>query len=289
MVFQSYAIWPHMTVGENVAFPLKAQKYPRAEIAERVARALALVGMDGYQKRPGPLLSGGQQQRVALARALAPEPRVLLLDEPFSNLDAKLREQMRLEVKLLQRRLGIAVVFVTHDQVEALSLSDQIAVMRDGRIQQLGSPMDLYQSPSNEFVRDFVGKTVLFRGDVETVDAAGELTVKVSGSGCRVKGRSSVEASMEVGAPVHLGVRPEDIKIVSATSSAPLAGAIAGIARTALFFGERVEYQVEVPGQDAVAIYGARHEPIPEGSGVWLELRDTLHSVWRDDAADSEP
>jgi len=287
MVFQSYAIWPHMTVAQNVAFPLKAQKYPRAEIADRVARALALVGMDGYQKRPGPLLSGGQQQRVALARALAPEPRVLLLDEPFSNLDAKLREQMRLEVKLLQKRLGIAVVFVTHDQVEALSLSDQIAIMRDGRIQQLGRPLDLYEAPSNEFVRDFVGKTVLFRGSVEAVDSSGELTVVLSGSECRVTGRSSVGASMGVGTPVHLGVRPEDIKIASAALPPDPAGAIAGIAHTALFVGERVEYQVEVPGQDAIVIYGTRYEPIPEGSGVWLKLRGTSHSVWRAEAADS--
>jgi ABC-type Fe3+/spermidine/putrescine transport system ATPase subunit len=288
MVFQSYAIWPHMTVGQNVAFPLKVQKYPKAEIAERVARALALVGMDGYQKRPGPLLSGGQQQRVALARALAPEPRVLLLDEPFSNLDAKLREQMRLEVKLLQKRLGIAVIFVTHDQVEALSLSDQIAIMKQGRIQQLGRPMDLYERPANEFVRDFVGKTLLFLGTVEDVDASGELTVVLSGSECRVTGRSSVASSMEAGTPVHLGVRPEDIKIARATSAAAPTGVIVGTAHTALFAGERVEYQVEVEGQNAIIIYGTRYEPIPEGSGVWLKLRGTSHGVWPAEVADSE-
>jgi len=125
MVFQSYAIWPHMTVAENVAFPLKARRFPRKEIKDRVRRALDLVGMAGFEDRPGPLLSGGQQQRVAFARALVTEPRLLLLDEPFSNLDAKLREQMRLSVKLLQKRLNIALLFVTHDQIEALSLSSE--------------------------------------------------------------------------------------------------------------------------------------------------------------------
>src|SRR5207248_1331118 len=151
MVFQAYAIWPHMTVEENVAFPLKARKFPRNEIKPRVRDALELVGMGGFEKRPGPLLSGGQQQRVALARALVTEPRILLLDEPFSNLDVKLREQMRVEVKLLQKRLNIAVLFVTHDQIEALSLSDRIAVMNAGQIQQQGHPRLLYEAPVNEF------------------------------------------------------------------------------------------------------------------------------------------
>jgi len=155
MVFQSYAIWPHMTVAENVAFPLKARRFPRKEIGDRVRRVLELVGMSGYEDRPGPLLSGGQQQRVAFARALVTEPRVLLLDEPFSNLDAKLREQMRIQVKLLQKRLSIALLFVTHDQIEALSLSNRIALMNFGVVQQQGDPRLLYEQPVNEFVRDF--------------------------------------------------------------------------------------------------------------------------------------
>ena len=168
MVFQSYAIWPHMTVAENVAFPLKARRFPKKEIKERVLRALDLVGLAGYEDRPGPLLSGGQQQRVAFARALVTEPRVLLLDEPFSNLDAKLREQMRISVKLLQKRLNIAMLFVTHDQIEALSLSNRIALMNFGVVQQQGDPRLLYEEPVNEFVRDFVGRTLLFKGKVQT-------------------------------------------------------------------------------------------------------------------------
>ncbi|MCH8973746.1 MAG: ABC transporter ATP-binding protein, partial [Chloroflexi bacterium] len=152
MVFQSYAIWPHMTVEQNVAFPLKTRHMGRKEIKDRVANVLELVGMPGLEKRPGPLLSGGQQQRVALARALVTEPRVLLLDEPFSNLDAKLREQMRAELKHLQKRLNIAVLFVTHDQIEALSLSTGIALMNLGVVQQRGHPRLLYEEPANEFV-----------------------------------------------------------------------------------------------------------------------------------------
>lgn len=155
MVFQSYAIWPHMTVGENVAFPLRVRGKAKAEIRERVARTLELVGLPGMEARPAPALSGGQQQRVALARALIVEPRVLLLDEPFSNLDAKLREQMREELKILQARLRFAVLFVTHDQSEALNLSNKIAVMNHGSIQQCGSPRSVVETPANEFVRDF--------------------------------------------------------------------------------------------------------------------------------------
>ena len=191
MVFQSYAIWPHMTVAENVAFPLKARKFPRGEIKDRVRRALELVGMAGYEERPAPLLSGGQQQRVAFARALVNEPRVLLLDEPFSNLDAKLREQMRIEVKLLQKRLNIAVLFVTHDQIEALSLSNRIALMNFGVVQQLGDPRLLYEQPANEFVRDFVGKTLLFKGKVQTSNPAGQLAIALEGArDCVVFGRT---------------------------------------------------------------------------------------------------
>src|SRR5258708_275427 len=166
---------------ESVAFRLKAQKKMRAsEVKARVDQARERVGMGGYQKRPAPRLSGGQQQRVALARAVVAEPRVLLLDEPFSNLDAKLREAMRVEVKLLQKRLGVAVLFVTHDQTEALGLSDRIAVMKLGVVQQFGSPRHLYEQPANEFVRDFVGKTILFRGTIVSRDDDG-VAVRLDG------------------------------------------------------------------------------------------------------------
>ncbi len=281
MVFQSYAIWPHMTVEENVAFPLKARRFPRAEIKPRVRQALELVGMAGYEKRPGPLLSGGQQQRVALARALVTEPRILLLDEPFSNLDAKLREQMRIEVKLLQKRLNIAVLFVTHDQVEALSLSNRIALMNFGVIQQQGNPRLLYEEPANEFVRDFVGKTLLLNGVVQSSNPAGHIAIALAGAGdCVVFGRSYALDRIPPGRSVSIGVRPEDVQILPATFSQPPAGMIGGEVRAALFTGERVEYQVEVEAQGTLVIYGDRHEAIDEGTRIWLKLRPDGHTAW---------
>jgi len=180
-----------MTVAENVAFPLQSHKVPRREIKDRVHRVLELVSMDGFEDRPGPLLSGGQQQRVAIARALVMEPSLLLLDEPFSNLDAKLREQMRLEVKLLQKRLEMAVLLVTHDQIEALSLSNHIALMNFGVVQQQGSPQMLYETPKNEFVRDFLGKTLLFKGRVQSSNPEGQVAVALEGaSNCMTSTRT---------------------------------------------------------------------------------------------------
>ncbi len=170
MVFQSYAIWPHMSVFENVAYPLKLRGVRGRAMHERVARVLELVGLDGLERRPATLLSGGQMQRLALCRALVYEPDLLLLDEPFSNLDAKLREQMRIELKFLQRRLGITVLFVTHDQIEALSLSNRIAVMSRGRAEQIGPPRSLYEEPASAFVRDFLGQTVILKGHARRRD-----------------------------------------------------------------------------------------------------------------------
>ena len=159
MVFQNYAVWPHMTVGENVGFPLKMKGVPRKEIEERTQKILEIVGLQQLGSRPAPLLSGGQQQRVALARALVFEPQVLLLDEPLSNLDARLREELRFELKELQRRLGITTVLVTHDQKEAMVLADRIIVMNAGCIEQVGRPMTVYQQPSTAFVLEFLGAT----------------------------------------------------------------------------------------------------------------------------------
>lgn len=289
MVFQSYAIWPHMTVEENVAFPLQARKFPRAEIGQRVRQALDLVGMAGFEKRPGPLLSGGQQQRVALARALVNEPRVLLLDEPFSNLDAKLREQMRLEVKLLQKRLNVAVLFVTHDQVEALSLSDRIAVMNFGVVQQQGSPRLLYEQPTNEFVRDFVGKTLLLKGKVQSANPSGQLAVAIDGApNCVVFGRTYHPEGLESGQEVYVGVRPEDVEITPASGSDVPSGMIGATVEAALFIGERIEYQLEVAGQRSMVVYGQRHQPVEEGGKVWLKPRPEGHSAWPTDWAEAE-
>ena len=180
MVFQNYALFPHMPVAENVAFPLEMRRMGQAQIKERVAKALALVGLAGYEKRYPRQLSGGQQQRVALARAVVFEPPLLLLDEPFGALDRKLREQMQLEVKRLQRQLGITALFVTHDQEEALVLSDRIAVMNLGRIEQIGTPFEIYAQPVNRFVADFIGESNLYRGTVSAV-AQDRLTAEAEG------------------------------------------------------------------------------------------------------------
>jgi iron(III) transport system ATP-binding protein len=284
MVFQSYAVWPHMTVEQNVAFPLKAHRCPQREVKERVRQVLELVGMAGLEDRPGPLLSGGQQQRVAIARALVLEPSVLLLDEPFSNLDAKLREQMRLEVKLLQKRLNMAVLLVTHDQIEALSLSDRIALMNFGEIQQQGSPQQLYENPANEFVRDFVGKTLLFKGIVQSSNPSGQVAVALEGApDAVIFGRSYDTDGLQTGSSAYIAVRPEDVEILRTTSRDVPSGMIGGSVQTTLFLGEHIEYQVEVDGQGVILVGGDRHDPIEEDSSVWLRLRPDGHSAWASD------
>jgi iron(III) transport system ATP-binding protein len=280
MVFQSYAIWPHMTVGQNVAFPLHSQKYPRAEIKDRVATALELVGMGGFEKRGGPHLSGGQQQRVALARALVTEPRILLLDEPFSNLDAKLREQMRIEVKQLQERLKIAVLFVTHDQEEALSLSDRIALMRGGVIMQEGGPRELYERPEHPFVRDFLGTTLLLSGTVAEIRDGDQVSVRVEGGRqCLVSGFCQPEHGLQPGEQVIVGTRPEDIEIIRPSGEVP-DDVVEGTALSALFLGDQIEYQVEVQGRK-ILLRGDRHFPVEAGGPVWLRPWPQGHSIWR--------
>ena len=164
MVFQSYAVWPHMTVAQNVGFPLRMRKVRRAERRRRVEEILAVTGLADYAERPATMLSGGQQQRVALARALIYTPDLLLLDEPLSNLDAKLRTQMRREIRRLNQELGVTMLFVTHDQDEALSLADRLAVMNKGKVEQIGTPMDLYERPATPFVRDFLGRLIVVEG-----------------------------------------------------------------------------------------------------------------------------
>jgi putative spermidine/putrescine transport system ATP-binding protein len=199
MVFQNYALFPHLTVARNVAFPLEMRNAPRGEIEQRVAEALALVELKGFEKRLPRQLSGGQQQRVALARAIVFNPRLLLLDEPFGALDRKLRETMQLEVRRLQRRLGLTTIFITHDQEEALVLSDRIAVMNKGAIQQVASTTEIYERPANDFVADFVGESNIFHG---TVTEVGSVTLE---SGRRLL----ITHPAPVGSRVGVMMRPE--------------------------------------------------------------------------------
>jgi iron(III) transport system ATP-binding protein len=279
MVFQSYAIWPHMTVEENVAFALKIRHTPPVEIQARVAAALDLVGMGGLGRRPAPLLSGGQQQRVALARALVTNPRILLLDEPFSNLDAKLREQMRVELKLLQKRLNVTVLFVTHDQTEALNLSDRIVLMNAGQVQQQGPPRLLYYQPASEFARDFIGKVALFPARVEAIDDAGRIAVTLDGAGDRMTLAPAMPGlAWRVGQAAQVAVRPEKLRV--APSAASPARGLRGAIEAALFSGDRMEYQIRLDGQGTVLAYGDGLDALDEGAAVALTFRPDDATLW---------
>ena len=210
-MFQNYALFPHMTVFDNVAYGLKMEKRPKQEIRQRVDDALAMVQLENFAGRKPHQLSGGQQQRVAIARAVIKRPRLLLLDEPLSALDYKLRRTMQVQLKRLQRELGITFVFVTHDQEEALSMSDRVVVLRDGRVQQLGTPREIYERPANLFTARFVGETNLFPGVLEKVGVE-EITVDVQGYR-RTMGLPSF--TCEVGQQIHVMLRPEDIRVLA--------------------------------------------------------------------------
>src|SRR6058998_780906 len=235
MVFQNYALFPHLTVFENIAFGLRLRGQPRDDVADRVRLMLDLVQLAGFEDRYPAQLSGGQQQRVAIARALVIEPRLLLLDEPLSNLDAKLRLEMRAEIKRLHADLGLTSIYVTHDQAAALSLSDRIVVMREGRVMQVGTPADIHDRPRNRFVADFVG----YRNVIPvTVTARGvDGMVTAEGAGLRVRGRSDVGP----GGAVLAAVRPEDLRLTDDTGAASVAR---GTVRLVEYQGR--EYDVEV-------------------------------------------
>jgi iron(III) transport system ATP-binding protein len=281
MVFQAYAIWPHMTVAQNVAFPLRAHGYVRKNIRKRVSEVLELVGLAGLEDRQAPLLSGGQQQRVALARAIVTEPHVLLLDEPFSNLDVKLREQMRVEMKLLQERVGVAVLFVTHDQTEALALSDRIAIMQGGVIQQQGSPEELYQQPSTAFTRDFIGSTLLFTGTLTEAMPADRFCVAVDTLGsCVLTAHTYGGTTIANGSAVSLAVRPENVDVTAAEGEARPDNSIEATVVTSLFMGDRLDHQVDVPGQGRRVVSGHTSMPFERGTKVYLRFKGDNHTVW---------
>jgi ABC-type Fe3+/spermidine/putrescine transport system ATPase subunit len=273
MVFQSYAIWPHLSVFDTVAYPLAVRKVPRAQIAERVSAMLRLVGLEGYETRLAPMLSGGQQQRVALARALVYEPDVLLLDEPFSNLDVQLREQMRLELKLLQRRVGVTVILVTHDQHEALSLSHRIAVIQGGRVEQLATPYELYERPATPFVRDFIGASLKLSGKLIR-DNAVELP-----DGTVIEGRAAGGEAATVGAPALASIRPETIVVTSEGGANTVAATIVAL----LFIGDRYECVLEIGGAEVPCFLPrvTGQAPYAEGSRIHLHLPPDSVSLWR--------
>jgi len=268
MVFQNYALWPHMTVRRNVAFGLEEKRVPRNEINERVNAALELVGLSDLADRRPSQLSGGQQQRVALARTIVIEPQVLLLDEPLSNLDAKLRIQMRRELRQLQRKLSLTTIFVTHDQEEANSTADRIAVMNDGIVQQVGSPMDLYDRPANLFVAGFLGVANVVEGTVTLQE--GKALFRSTDSAVAVPiGESSAGAS-------HIVFRPQNMTIHSSDVEA-LPGMLRLVGRVnhREFLGSVVRYRVAV-GEHFLLVdasYQRGVEPIAEGTPVTLSLK----------------
>jgi iron(III) transport system ATP-binding protein len=255
MVFQNYALWPHMTVAENVAFGLEERRLPREEVRRKVAAALELVGLGDYAARRPGQLSGGQQQRVAVARTIAIEPKVLLLDEPLSNLDAKLRVHMRVELLALQRKLGITTIFVTHDQEEALSISDRVAILDGGVVQQIGTPMELYDRPANRFIANFVGTINLVPG-----------TVSAAESGAVFESPATGKIPLPVPAapgPAEIALRPHALRLAPKRDESSPIWVDATVAERE-FLGEFIRYKVRAGEQDLIV-----DEPHFPGTGAF--------------------
>ena len=264
MVFQSYAVWPHMNVFDNVAYPLTIRHVSKAEIKASVERVLGIVHLTQYAERFPNQLSGGQQQRVALARALVAEPKLLLLDEPLSNLDAKLRESMRFEIKEIQRKLGITVVYVTHDQTEAMAMSDRIFLIYNGEVQQSGNPQEIYNSPVNQFVADFLGNVDFFKGEARD----GRITFPA------MDGQSIPYDGPRTG-KIDVAIRPENLFFVED-------GILHGILETQYYLGDVDDCRVRV-GEALVRVItnGYEHQNLKEGQPVRLGVRDFM--VFEDD------
>lgn len=254
-VFQKYALFPHMNVFENIAFGLKIKKVPKDEIKERVQRILKLVNLSGYEKRDVDSLSGGQQQRIAIARALVNEPKVLLLDEPLGALDLKLRKDMQIELKDMQKRVGITFIYVTHDQEEALTMSDTIIVMDKGKIQQIGTPEDIYNEPKNAFVADFIGESNIIEGTMIK-----DLLVEFAG----VK-FVCVDKGFGENTPVDIVIRPEDIKVVSEEE-----GMISGMVTSVTFKGVHYEMLVQEKEREWT-IHSTVMEPVGSHIGMIID------------------
>lgn len=261
MVFQNYAVWPHMTVFDNVAYPLRLQKLDRRTMEARVREVLEMVALRGLERRFPAQLSGGQQQRVALARALVRRPEVMLLDEPLSNLDAKLREQMRFELKELQRRMGVPVLYVTHDQAEAMALSDRVAVMNAGRIVQVGAPLEIYSHPADRFVADFMGLMNFLPG-VVLARQGEQILVEMLGQRVRLVDRSALAGR------VMVAVRPEDLVMRRD-------GDIAGTVEVRNFMGNFIDYKVRVADR-TLRVQTPNSQVYTEGERVTLRVERAL-------------
>jgi iron(III) transport system ATP-binding protein len=273
MVFQSYAIWPHMTVFENVAFPLRvlprAKRPSKSVVDERVGRVLEVMELDKLAGRQATKLSGGQQQRLALGRALVTEPPLLLLDEPLSNLDAKLRESLRFELKRMQRELGITSVYVTHDQIEALALSSVVAVMNAGEIVQMGKPRDVYENPSCRFVAEFIGTSNFINGDVVSAEN-GRFVVSTTDGQLEVLS----DAAVPVGSDVVVSIRPEAVSVHTERPTTPTANLWSGTVETRAFLGDSVDHVVAV-GKHRIRNRSNPSVSVEPGTAVYLAMDPT--------------
>ena len=277
MVFQSYAVWPHMTVFENIAFPLRLRRNRRSVLRNKVMETLELVGLAASAGDYPWQLSGGMQQRVALARAIVYQPDILLLDEPLSNLDAKLREQMRIELKELQRKVGTTFLFVTHDQAEAMVLSTRIAVLDKGRVEQIGTPREVYEQPATPFVRDFLGQSVLFPGRIDNL--GGVLWIDLD-LGARMKLPCDGDA-LSGGERVTMACRTEGIRIRPIETA--IDGEIEATIEEVIYIGERMEYKVRV-GERQFAVSSYDDQRFASGARVSLGIGGRGVTVWTDDS-----
>jgi spermidine/putrescine transport system ATP-binding protein len=284
-VFQHYALFPHMDVAQNVGYGLRQRKSSRDEERRRVGEALALVRLSGYEHRRTWEMSGGQQQRVALARALVNRPTVLLLDEPLGALDLKLRKEMQLELKALQREVGITFVYVTHDQEEALTMSDVIVVMRDGLIQQLGDPAELYERPVNRFVADFIGSSNFMEGTVESIDTVRGHVVVRTGRGLALRGWvTDPEARPAVGQDVTVVTRPERLELIRQDGGEGGAGwtSVPGRIHQGTYLGDQTEFRVATEGAGELIVRRQNAMGASESQG--LGPGDPVMVRWREEA-----
>jgi spermidine/putrescine transport system ATP-binding protein len=286
-VFQHYALFPHMDVAQNVGYGLRQQKVPKADEQRRVAEALELVRLGGYGKRRTWEMSGGQQQRVALARALVNRPTVLLLDEPLGALDLKLRKEMQLELKALQQEVGITFIYVTHDQEEALTMSDMIVVMRDGLIQQSGQPEVLYERPVNTFVANFIGVSNPLPATVESFDAAARMARLATDGGLKLGGIvTDPDARPNAGDRVTVAVRPEHLRVEPAAAAgdaeAPGWTRVVGRVRQGTYLGEQTEYRIQTEG--AGELIARRQNQLGDSTGQGLGPGDPVAVRWHEGA-----
>ncbi len=281
-VFQHYALFPHMDVAQNVGYGLRQRKVGRQEERRRATEALGLVRLSGYERRRTWELSGGQQQRVALARALVNRPTVLLLDEPLGALDLKLRKEMQLELKALQQEVGITFVYVTHDQEEALTMSDLIVVMRDGLIQQQGGPTDLYERPANRFVADFIGSSNFLEGTVASAGPDRRVTVTTD-HGLTLNGEvTDPSATVEVGQKVTVVIRPERLELMTDTPAADHGTAIAGRIHQGTYLGDQTEFRVQT--QQAGELIVRRQNAMGAKASLGLGPGDPVTVWWHEEA-----